>query len=619
MLENLAGLDRYLFCSINEGWSRPPLDLFFGLFTNLGQGWLITLLGLAGLYLFDRKNFPKNFLVIAAVMLLGNWFVHLIKSWVARPRPLHDPGLGAIEAEAVKTQVLGWLPRWTIPLQPLDPRVIAGRFAELHIVGPKYGWRSYPSGHAAAAFGAAAALIYVYRRWWSWLLLVPAALVGLSRIYVGVHFPLDVLVGGAIGAVNSVVLLAWWRPYTGLGLRRPARRRPSVSPPGQPLVMLVAGEASADAYAANLIAAVRRLRPGARFVGVGGERTIAAGLRPIGKAEEIAIVGFTGVLTGLFALRRIYLGLLRVMDADRPDLLVCLDLPDFNLALANQAKGRGIPVLYYISPQVWAWRTGRIATIADRIDHLVPALPFEKDLYERRHVPVSYFGHPLLEINRPQYASREEARQAFGLALDRPVAVLAPGSRKNEIKYLAPVLAETARLLAAREPRLQFAVPLAPTVDEGWVRGIFAAAGVEITYTRGDFNDLLAGADLGVITSGTATLEAALAGLPHVIVYRGHPLNYAIARRVVQVDKIGLANIILGRTAFRELIQDECRPEIIVESVLALREGPEREAVRQACGELRRLLAPGEVSTRVAELALSMAAERPTGKTVHGE
>jgi lipid-A-disaccharide synthase len=612
MFERIAELDHLLFVAVNDGWSRPTLDGFFALVTNLGWGHVLALLGFAGFYLFDRKNFPKNFLIVAAVLLLGGWFVDLIKEIVGRPRPLRDTFFGPVEAAAVRTQVLGLFDKLTMPMQPA-----AGPFAErglsLRLIGPRLAHHSYPSGHAQAAFGAATALVYVYRRWWTWMFFVVAAAVGLSRIYVGVHFPLDVLVGGAIGVVNAVVVLGALRPYTGMGLVRPKALALSVHPADQPLIMLVAGEASADAYAARLIAAMRRRTPGARFIGVGGPQTIEAGLRPLGHAHELAIVGLTGVFTGLGALRRIYRALLRAMDEERPDALVCLDLPDFNLGLAHQAKGRGIPVLYYISPQVWAWRRKRILTIIDRIDRMIVALPFERALYEQHGGPVSFFGHPILETIQRRFATREEARRAFGFDLNRPLLVLAPGSRRNELKRVAPAIAQAGALLARERPDLQFAVPLAPTLDERAVRAVFDAAGVRPTYTRGDFFDLLACADAGLITSGTATLEAALAGLPHAILYRIDALEHAIARLVVKTDKIGLPNIILGRVAFRELIQEECNPQTAaIQARALLAPGSEREAALAACAETRqRLAGEGRPSDAAAGALAELIARRP--------
>lgn len=602
MLDVLADLDHAVFLAINAGWSSPALDVFFGLITHLGHGLSLTILAALGLYLGDRKNFPRNLLYLALAVALGGLCVQIIKSLVARPRPLKDAVFGALAVQAIHTQVLGWLGKLTLPLSDLPQ--------QLHIIGPKLGSRSFPSGHAAGAFGTVTAIVYAYRRAWLWLLFPVAALVAISRVYVGVHFPGDVLAGAIIGSLCAWLFLAATRKYTGMGLKRPQAFAPSSSPPDEPLIMFVAGETSADTYAANLMRALRAQAPGARFVGIGGDRAIAAGLDAVGRAEDIAVVGFTGVLSGLRNLRRTYLAALRTLRRRNPDALVCLDLPDFNLALANQAKALGIPVIYYISPQIWAWRTGRGRTIADRIDHMVVALPFEGDLYKQLGVDCTFAGHPILETLPVEKSDRASLRRELGLAPDKTVIVLAPGSRKNEIKYLTEPLAQAGRLLAEKRRDVQFAVPLAPGVRQEQVAPIFTAAGIEPVYVRGRYFDLLSCADAGAITSGTATLEAALARLPHIICYRGHPLNALIAKRLVKVDTIGLPNIILKRMAFTELIQQECTPTAITQHLETLLTDAGRAAALADCDELWRALDRGDVSKAVAGRVLALAARR---------
>jgi len=602
MLATLADLDRSLFCAINAGWSHPALDQFFGLATYLGDSAVLAVIGVLALYAFDRKNFPKNFLILAVILLLGGQFIQLLKSLFGRPRPLKDPVLGAMMAEGVSTQVIGWLDKLTVPLSAVGER--------MHVIGPHWKYRAFPSGHTYAVFAFATAIVMVYRKRVWWLLYLPAALVGLSRVYIGVHFPGDVVAGAVVGVAWAWGAILATRKYTGMGYRRPEGIVVSSSPPDQPLIMIVAGEASADTYAANLIRAVQRQVPGARFIGIGGENAEATGMEMLGDAADISIVGFTGVVVGLGKIRRLYLAALKAMEQRKPDVLVCIDLPDFNLALANQAKARGVAVLYYISPQIWAWRTGRVRTIADRIDHIIVALPFERDFYQQHDVSVSFAGHPILETIQPRYENREQARQAFGLDVDKQVVVVAPGSRSNETKYLTHTLAAGAKLAAERSDNLQFVVPLAPTVDVETVKGIFQSHGVEPVYTRGDFFDLLACADAGVITSGTATLEAALAGLPHIIAYRGHALNVAIARRLVKLDKIGLPNIILGRVAFPELIQHDCNPESVADWIDKMVTVPERQTLLGACHEVRERLSGGDVSGHVAEQVLRLVKQR---------
>ncbi len=593
---------------INAGWSHPWLDPVFSVLTYFGLGSVLTVLGLIGLLVFDRRHALKNLLIIAVVVLIGGQLVQSAKSLVDRPRPLGDPALGADLEQAVHGRAIGGFAKLDVPLRPADPPLACA--PQLHVIGPPWKHRSFPSGHAQAVFGVATALLFIYRRRWMWLFYLAAAAVGLSRIYIGVHYPLDVLAGAAIGIANSWILLAWTRKYTGLGLPRPRGVVPSAHNADAPLVMIIAGEASADTYATKLMHALRAQRPGTKFVGIGGAGAVQAGLTPLGRADELSIVGFTAVLAGLGRIRRLYLAALRAVRQQQPDVLVCLDLPDFNLALANQARSRGVPVLYYISPQVWAWRTGRIKTIAERIDHMVVALPFEQELYAKEGVPCTFAGHPILETIQPRFADRAAARTAFGLPHDRPVIVLAPGSRSNEIRHLTPVLADAAKELLAHHADWAFAVPLAPTVDETWVRSFFMDRGAPAVFTRENFYDLLVCADAGAITSGTATLEAALAGLPHVVCYRGNGLNYAIAKRVVRIDKIGLPNIVLGRVAFTELIQDDCSPAAVAAQVEQLIGGELRTPALAACAEVRQKLRGGAVSQRVAEQVLALVDRR---------
>ena len=247
----------------------------------------------------------------------------------------------------------------------------------------------------------------------------------------------------------------------------------------------------------------------------------------------------------------------------RPTCSCVIDLPDFNLMLASQARARGIPVLFDISPQFWAWRPGRIDKIAGRISKMIVAFPFEVPFYERAGVPVAFHGHPLLEGLARRFPARETALRHFGLDPERRTLALAPGSRPNEIAHLVPALFGAAARLARQHPGWQLAVPLAPQVDEESIQQAARRAGIRIVCTRGDVFDLLAAADFGILCSGTVTLEAALAGLPMVIVYRGNWLNVFLARRLIRIDRIGLPNIILGgeRCIFPELIQESAAPE----------------------------------------------------------
>ncbi|MCL4235186.1 MAG: lipid-A-disaccharide synthase, partial [Deltaproteobacteria bacterium] len=293
--------------------------------------------------------------------------------------------------------------------------------------------------------------------------------------------------------------------------------------------------------------------------------------------------------------------------------------PDFNLMLATQARALGVPVVLVISPQFWAWRRGRIPKIAGRISRMIVAFPFEKPFYDEVGTPVSYHGHPILEVLERRFESRDAAMVHFGLDPAKRTLVIAPGSRRNEFKYLMADLFGAAKRVTDTLAGWQVAVPLAPKADEADFRAEAARIGLSIVTTRGDNFDLFSVADFGLICSGTATLEASLAGLAHVIVYRGHPLNMLLARRLVKIDRIGLPNIILGGASpiFPELIQQDATAQRLAERALGILRSPnDYERLRAACAEVRAKLTGGDVSGAIADDILSVLAEGDAAQAV---
>jgi lipid-A-disaccharide synthase len=427
---------------------------------------------------------------------------------------------------------------------------LAALAPSLKVIGPQFKHFSFPSGHAVGAFAWAAGLIYAFRGRRRWLFLLPAGFVGLSRVACGVHFPLDVLGGAALGSAVSIGFLRLFEIFHGLAStpRPPAPRELG----GPTRVMMVVGEASADLYGARILEALRRREPGLQAFGIGGERLKRAGLTAHGDAAQLEIVGFT-----LRTIVHLYRRMVALLREARPDVLVCIDLPDFNSMLALQARARGVPVLFNISPQFWAWRGGRINKLVGRISKMIVAFPFEVAYYVRAGIPVAFHGHPLLEGLEPRHASREEAHARFGLDPERRTCVLAPGSRRSEWKHNVGVLFGAAAQMQRELPDLQFAVPLAPEASQEQMQRAAAEAGIEIVCTRGDNYDLFRSSDFGLVCSGTATLEAALAELPMLIFYRSNWANAILAKLVVEIDQIGLPNIVLGGDApsYPELLQ----------------------------------------------------------------
>jgi len=605
-LDALLDLDRELFLLVNRV-QGAVWDFGFGYGTWLGQGSVVVLLLCLGLCLFDRRRFPKNALIMATAVGIASCANSSLKEWVGRPRPVHAPEF-ATPQQATRVRALpgGLLvseyaiqnPRWSA----LSPSIKQ--------LGRRLKKKSFPSGHASVSFAAAAALIYGFRSRRRYLFLLPAGCIGLSRLACGAHYPLDVAAGAALGAGITFGVLRAFESFHGLASHPDDRPRPPLPAGRGPRVMMVAGEASADVYGARILEQLRALDPRTLAYGIGGEHLRRAGLRIHGEAHELAIVGFTAVLGRLLPVIRLYRRLLRLLRREPPDVLVCIDLPDFNLMLSAQARARGIPVLFDISPQFWAWRPGRIDKLAGRISKMIVAFPFEVPFYQRAGIPVAFHGHPLLEGLARRFPARDAALRHFGLDPARRTLVLAPGSRHNEVAHLVPALFGAAARLAQTHPGWQLAVPLAPQVAEEPIRQAARRAGIEIVCTRGDIFDLFAASDFGILCSGTATLEAALAGLPMVIVYRGNWLNLFLARRLIRIDRIGLPNIVLGgeRCSFPELIQEDAAPEPLAARVgEILRSETALAEQRAACARVAARLAAGPTSRAIAEEVLRLA------------
>ena len=369
-------------------------------------------------------------------------------------------------------------------------------------------------------------------------------------------------------------------------------------------VLLVAGEASGDLHAAGLVAALRRRAPATEVWGVAGGESRAQGMRTVVDIAEIATLGLTEVAEKGRALLRTYRMLRRELVERPPQLLVLIDFPEFNLALAAVAKRAGVPVFYYVSPQVWAWRRGRVRKILRRVDRLAVLFPFEPAVYA--HDPkVVFVGHPLLD-RVGVTAGREETLARHGLDPTRRLVTLLPGSRRREIERMLPPMAQAAELLAARHT-LQFAVVLAPTLSRSLAESLARTSRIALPLIEHDAYNLIAASDLVLTSSGTATLEVALLERPMVIMYRASPLTYAAARTLVRVPWIGMPNLIAGREIVPELIQGRARPAEIVRAAEGILGSEDRaRSMRRDLAGIRTALGSGGAADRAAELALSL-------------
>jgi len=371
-------------------------------------------------------------------------------------------------------------------------------------------------------------------------------------------------------------------------------------------VFIIAGEASGDVHGANLVKAMAAQDPSLSFRGVGGRELREAGVQLLWDAAEVAVVGLLEVARHLAVITRAFRLAVHTLRTWNPHLLILIDYPDFNLLVARQAKRRGIPVMYYISPQVWAWRPERMKTIRRRVDRMVVLFPFEETLYREAGVPVSLVGHPFIDTVTTR--DRGELGCRLGLSLEgRPLVGLLPGSRKNEVRALLPVMLEAAAALAGRMPRAHFLLPLASTVRADQVRPLLAGRNLPLTVVEGKTHEAIQACEVIVAASGSVTLEAAILGTPLVIVYKVHRLSYEIGRRLIRVKHIGLVNLVAEETVAPELIQDQVTAEGIVQEVMGILEDPGRRAwIRSKLEEVRRRLGSPGASLRAAQIALSL-------------
>jgi lipid-A-disaccharide synthase len=364
-------------------------------------------------------------------------------------------------------------------------------------------------------------------------------------------------------------------------------------------VLVSCGEPSGDLYAGDLVRHLRDLADIEVF-GLGGDRLEAEGGRLLAHVRDLAVVGLLEVLRHIRRLRAVFRSVLEEVEREPPGVAVLVDYADFNLRLARELRRRGVPVVYYVSPQVWAWRPGRIRAIRESVAHMVVIFPFEEQLYRERGVPVTFVGHPLVDLVRPA-EDRASFLAAQGLDPARPVVAVLPGSRPQEVRHNLRPMAGALRLLRARRADLQLALAVAPSLDPALFER--ELAGLPVARVAGRTHALLGAASAGIVASGTATVEAALMDLPMVVVYRLSPLTYTLGRPLVRVPHYAMANLIAGREVVKELIQSDFRPESVTREVLALLEDPgRRDRVRQGLAEVRARLGPPGASARAASI-----------------
>jgi lipid-A-disaccharide synthase len=369
-----------------------------------------------------------------------------------------------------------------------------------------------------------------------------------------------------------------------------------------PRILLSCGEPSGDLYGSELVRQLRSRVPGARVFGLGGDLLRGERAELLAHVRDLAVVGLFEVVAHIRRIRRIFHRLLEEVDRERPDVAVLIDYPDFNLRLAGELRRREVPVVYYVSPQVWAWRRGRLRSIRKTVSHMLVIFPFEERLYREAGVRVTFVGHPLVDLVRPA-ADRTAFLQGLGLDPRRPVVALLPGSRPQEVRHNLPPLAGAVQGMARRDSRLQFLLALAPTLDPHELTARLKDRPVRAV--AGATHAVLGAASLALVASGTATVEAALLGTPLVVVYRLSPLTYAIGRPFVRVPHYAMVNLIAGRRIVPEMIQHDFTGERVAAEACGLLEDEGRlRRMREDLAEVRRLLGDPGASERAAGAVL---------------
>jgi lipid-A-disaccharide synthase len=374
--------------------------------------------------------------------------------------------------------------------------------------------------------------------------------------------------------------------------------------------MISCGEPSGDVYAGALASELRRADPSASITGFGGDHLQRAGADLIGHFSGISVTGLLEVVRVLPRTYAMMRRLVRHAAAEKPDVFVAIDFPDFNFRLARAVRKLGIPVVYYISPQLWAWRPGRMKTIRAIADRVLVIFEFERAIYQQAGVPVEWVGHPLLDV-MPVPQPRGDFLGRHGLDPNRPVIALLPGSRRNELHEILPRLVAAAGLIRASVPDVQFLVARAPHLDAALFAPLGGLRNTPVVTVEQETDAVLAAADVAVVASGTVTVQAALHQCPMIVVYRLSPLTYRLGRRFVHVDTFAMANLVAGRRVVPELIQDDFTAAAVAEHALSLlRNGDARERMRNDLRGVATAIGQAGASGRAARAVIEVAGRR---------
>lgn len=372
-------------------------------------------------------------------------------------------------------------------------------------------------------------------------------------------------------------------------------------------IMVSAGEASSDAHAAHALDALANKGVHFTSFGMGAGELKKSGTELVVDCRDLAVIGIVDVLLNYHKFLKRLKMLRKEMAARKPDLLLLVDYPDFNLKLAATAKSLGIPVLFYVSPQVWAWRAGRVPKIGRLVSHMAVLFPFEVEIYKKHNIPVSYVGNPVVADAVSSF-NQTEARKALDIDIEKPVVTLLPGSRTGEISRNLPLMLAAAKLIEQQKPDCQFLLPVAPTLEQSLLEETTGDSGPQhLFYRRGNSRDAMRAADVALVASGTATLETGLIGTPMVVMYVVNRINYAIMKRLIKIPDISLVNIVAGKRVVPEYLQDEATPDAMAKDVLSLMNDDKRRTeMLQELDTVKKLMGDAQASRRVADLIVKL-------------
>jgi lipid-A-disaccharide synthase len=371
-------------------------------------------------------------------------------------------------------------------------------------------------------------------------------------------------------------------------------------------ILIVAGEPSGDLHAANLVKAIKETGKGFSFFGLGGEKLKSQGVDLYYDLTKVAVVGFFEVLKNICKFKKIFNGILKEAEKNKPDAALLVDYPGFNLRLAKELKKRSIPVIYYISPQVWAWGKNRIRQIRENVDRMIVLFSFEEELYRKSGVPVSFVGHPLLDVVRPSL-EREEFLKKSGLDPKKLTVALLPGSREKEVRVLLPVMLETAGIINGYfQNRIQFLILRSPSVKvEIFQKAIATHTDLPLKTVSGMAYEGIASSDFAFVCSGTATLETGILATPMAILYKVNFLTWLFIRSMIKIPYIGLVNVVKGRKIVEEFIQFDCRPKKIADyAIPVLHDEEKRTRLKSDLLSIKNSLGESGACRRAAEVVV---------------